>query len=392
MVVGLFVTNGLAIGVWGGSLPAFRARLDAGETGIGILLAVTGIAAVISMQLSGRLSDRFGAVRPSLVGAAVMVVGLSLAAWAPTFGILILAGVLMGLGNGAMDVGMNALGVAVEMASPAPLMSRFHATFSVGSFLGAGIVMLSAIAGVTVESSWIPIAMALVVFVVGMGVVRIYAPKDAMGAQARGEKLDEKRSIPPVAWALGVMALCFGLTEGTGIDWAAIHVTDVMGVSTAEGAVGLVAISLAMLSIRFVGDHIVARFGRSRVVQMGAVVALAGYAGTVFAETMVLVVLSWLLVGSGVGMLAPQIYALAGYIGGGRVLAMVTAFGYTSFLIGPAMIGFVAAHVGIQLAMVVPMVSAVVLITMALVGVLRSAEHAGGLSTQVERVLDDDGR
>jgi MFS family permease len=67
-----------------------------------------------------------------------------------------------------------------------------------------------------------------------------------------------------------------------------------------------------------------------------------------------LLLLGWALVGFGVGMIAPQVYAVAGHIGGGRVLAVVVTFGYAAFLIGPAFMGFLVNHVGIHHAMAVP--------------------------------------
>jgi hypothetical protein len=53
-------------------------------------------------------------------------------------------------------------------------------------------------------------------------------------------------------------------------------------------------------------------------------------------------------------MIAPQVYAVAGHIGGGRVLAVVVTFGYAAFLLGPAVVGFLVNQLGIQHAMAVP--------------------------------------
>ena len=126
-----------------------------------------------------------------------------------------------------------------------------------------------------------------------------------------------------------------------------------------------------MVAIRLAGDHIVARFGRHRVVQVGAITAAIGYAGTLLADSLWPVLACWLVVGLGVGLVAPQIYAVAGHLGGGRVLSLVTGFGYTAFLAGPAVIGFVAHEWGIQLAMLVPLCAALLLSTLAVTRLLR---------------------
>jgi hypothetical protein len=49
---------------------------------------------------------------------------------------------VIGLGNGAMDVVMNAIGVQVGAARQRPIMSFFHALWSIGNFIGAGAILL----------------------------------------------------------------------------------------------------------------------------------------------------------------------------------------------------------------------------------------------------------
>ena len=67
-----------------------------------------------------------------------------------------------------------------------------------------------------------------------------------------------------------------------------------------------------------------------------------------------LLLVGWALVGLGVGMIAPQAYAVAGHLGGGRVLAVVVTFGYAAFLAGPALIGFLVNQLGIHRTIAVP--------------------------------------
>jgi MFS family permease len=111
-----------------------------------------------------------------------------------------------------------------------------------------------------------------------------------------------------------------------------------------------------MVVIRLLGDRLVARFGRRTVVRFGGTCAALGYGTVTLVTALPLLLLGWALVGLGVGMIAPQVYAVAGHIGGGRVLAVVVTFGYAAFLAGPAVIGFLVNHLGLHHSMAVPAV------------------------------------
>jgi MFS family permease len=133
-------------------------------------------------------------------------------------------------------------------------------------------------------------------------------------------------------------------------------VTEVARVDSTTGALGLVAVNGFMVLIRLMGDRLVARFGRRAVVRFGGVCAALGYGTVTLVSGLPLLLVGWALVGLGVGMIAPQVYAVAGHIGGGRVLAVVVTFGYAAFLAGPAVMGFVVNQLGLHHAMAVPAV------------------------------------
>ena len=136
-------------------------------------------------------------------------------------------------------------------------------------------------------------------------------------------------------------------------------------VDPTTGSLGLVAVSGFMVVIRLLGDRLVTRFGRRAVVRFGGVSAALGYLAVTLLDGLPLLVVGWCLVGFGVGMIAPQVYAVAGHLGGGRVLAVVVTFGYASFLMGPAVVGFLVRHLGIHHAMAVPAVLCVGIVALA---------------------------
>jgi MFS family permease len=349
----LFVVNGAIIGGFGGSLPSLRDKLGLDATQIAIMLFCGGAAAIGSMQIGGRLADAIGAREISLAAVPFLIVGMITFGLATVYPIAIIGGVLIGLGNGAMDVAMNAIGVQVEAARQRPIMSFFHAFWSIGTFVGAGaILLLATVLGLKGGAIVTPLAISLAVLAfVALGVLFKITPEAAVVHHTVD---GVKTRIPKVAWILGVMALAFGLSEGTATDWSSLHVTDVAGVDPTTGALGLVAVSAFMVVIRLLGDRLVARFGRRAVVRFGGLCAALGYLTVTLVNGLALLVLGWALVGFGVGMIAPQVYAVAGHIGGGRVLAVVVTFGYAAFLIGPAVVGFLVTQLGIHHAMAVP--------------------------------------
>jgi MFS family permease len=350
----LFVTNGLLIGGVGGSLPALRERLDIGAQGLSLLLFCLAASAVVSMQIGGRLADRIGARPVALVTLTLLALGVGALSLTSSLPWAIVAMVLAGLGNGAMDVAMNSLGVEVEQARPKPIMSRFHAFWSVGNLTAAGTIVL--IARLFDKTGAANVGPSLgTIAVAGLISIAVCVRIVPTGRRIEHTTDGVRTAIPRLAWALGLMAFCFGLAEGTAVDWSSVHVTDVAKIDPSTGALGLVAVSGFMVIIRLLGDRAVARFGRRTVVRVGSVTAIGGYLFTVFAHPLPLLLIGWALVGLGVGLVAPQVYAVAGHVGGGRMLAIVVTFGYAAFLVGPAIIGQLVQHFGIQHAMILPL-------------------------------------
>jgi MFS family permease len=360
----MFVVNGAVIGGFGGALPSLRDKLSLDATQIAIMLFCGGAAAILSMQIGGRLADAIGAREITLAAVPLLSLGMLTVGLAQVYPVAILGSILLGLGNGAMDVAMNAMGVQVEAARQRPIMSFFHAFWSVGNFIGAGAVLLLAVVlGLKGGDIVTPLSLSLAVLTLAsLGILLKITPEAAVIPHT----VDGVRTrIPAVAWVLAVMALAFGLCEGTALDWSSLHVTDVAGVDPTTGAVGLIAVSAFMVVIRLLGDRLVARFGRRAVVRFGGLCAALGYLTVTLVSSLPLLVLGWALVGFGVGMIAPQVYALSGHIGGGRALAMVVTFGYAAFLIGPAFVGFLINQLGIHHAMAVPALLCVGIIALA---------------------------
>ena len=209
---------------------------------------------------------------------------------------LIVGAAVFGLGNGAMDVAMNALGVSVEQARRRPVMSRLHACFSIGNFVGALLVVVL---------GWLVADVGAALVAVEQRAAARRAPARRWPASRRSHRRASAAARTAaaarsraVAWLLAAMAVCFGLTEGTGDRLVVAARRPTSGdVSPSAGAWGLACVSGFMVVIRLFGDAVVERLGRAAVVRFGAVCALVGYLLTAFTSGLAVILVGWCLVG-----------------------------------------------------------------------------------------------
>jgi MFS family permease len=350
----LFGFNGLTMGVFAGALATLKEIFGLSAMQVSGLLVMSGVMAVIAMQSCGRLSDHFGARRFALAGIVPLAIGTTTLALAPNYAAALVGTAFLGLGNGALDVSMNAIAVQVEAARGKGIMSFFHGLWSGGNLLGSGA--LAAAAALTALGSD-GVVKTVLLGATGLGVVVLFAAYKIVPDTQPVTQVDHtgaKVKLPPTIYLLGLMALMFGLGEGSAFDWSGIHVSEVAGVDPAQGALAVTALATAITVVRLMGDLIVAKFGPRLVVRTGAVLAVAGYLIAAFGSGFGLLVVGWAMVGFGMGIVAPQVYSLAGHTGGGRGLATVVTFGYAVFLVGPAILGALVTWLDIQHAMLVP--------------------------------------
>ena len=351
VAVGLtFGMNGLAYAGWFARAPAARSDLGLSVAGFGLLLLCLSVAAIAAIPLAGPLVQRVGPARAVLLGSMSVVLGLIGLAGGTALGSVPLAGaglVLAGMGNSTWDVAMNVEGADVERRLGRTIMPRFHAGFSLGTVLGAGVSALFAAIGVPLSAQlFLTAAVAAITMIL---VVRRFVPHPVVpvGERRSASVLDAWRS--PRILLIGLIMLGFGFTEGTANDWLAISLVDGYRTSETIGAVGFGTFVTAMTVGRLFGGPAIERWGRVTVLRVTAASAAVGLLLVVVNLSVPLALAGGLLWGLGaslgfpIGMSSAADDPLRAAIN----VSVAGAIGYGAFLAGPPLVGFLAQHFGV---------------------------------------------
>ncbi|NUO43813.1 MAG: MFS transporter [Streptomyces sp.] len=387
-----FVLCGTLMGAWVVHIPAIEERVGISHATLGGLLVLLGLGAFLGMQMAGPLTDRLGArvVVPAsgvLCGATLVLPGLAHDPWT-------LAGALLVFGfcNGCLDVSMNAHAVHVEKAYGRPVMSGFHATFSVGGVLAALVGAGAAGAGLNPATGLAAMGAAGIVIAVVSARALLPAADSLDSPSAQTTETSaaaEPRGAKGRIWMLAVLALMVMLCEGAANDWSALHLKDVLGASAATAAFAYGTFAAAMTIGRLLADRLVARFGSLAILRHGAATAAVGITLVALGPWVWAAFTGWALFGLGLSGCVPQLFSAAGHAdpaAAGANVSRVAGLGYVGMLAGPAVIGWLTHLVALNHAFV--LLTLLCATTAAAAGILRTGGDHSTVRAASDRVRE----
>lgn len=352
-----FLLHGILVGAWVPHIPLAKERLEVGPGLFGLALLAFAGGAVCSMPVAGVLINRFGSARLTLVTGLLFCLAFFGPILAPSLPLFVVAGFAMGMMIGSMDVAMNAHGIAVEKALKRPTMSMLHGGFSVGGTLGAflGGALLELYGEMTQT-----VLIALLCAAIQITASRYYLAADA------DKGLSGSHFAWPTKATIGLGLLCFLalMIEGSILDWAAIMMREKFVIDAGFAALGFGFYQGGMAVARFTGDWIRMRVGAVRMVAVSALLAAFGTTIALLAPSPYLAMVAFVFAGLGLGNIAPVLFAGGGRLepdAPGRGIAAVTTLGYSGFLLGPPLIGFVAQVSSLTAALFLTVIAALII-------------------------------
>ena len=331
-----FFAAGFAMACCAPLFPFFKSNVGADEAEFGILLLSLGLGSIIAMPLTGMMAARRGARPLILLGGYGLVVMLPLLALAGSPWALGASLFVFGASLGTIDVAMNVHGAEVEGMEKRPLMSNFHAHWSIGGFFGAGLITV-------LLSLAVPVAVCAALGA-ATALIAMLAARPRLLSVAGKEP--EPFAVPRgIVLLLAVLSGITFLVEGAVLDWGALLIIDRDLASAEKAGVGYILFSVAMLIARLTGDRIVEKGGGFATLVFGGLTTMAGITTVLVAPSVPVALFGFVLIGLGAANIVPVLFSAAGrqtIMPPGIAIAAVTTTGYAGILLGPAMIGFVS--------------------------------------------------
>jgi MFS family permease len=347
----IFFINGFVHANLAARFPRVQELFDIDNGTLGFVLLSSSVGALLAMPFTGWLIIRNGSRRITIFSIFLYCIFVPLVPLMPGLPGLVVLFFIMGLTAGMLDVSMNSQAVMVEKIHEKPIMTSFHALFSIGmvagAFCGALFVKLE-------TTLFVHFAV-----IVGMSV--------AAAAWARYHLIHDKPKekevdgpafrLPNAAMvSIGVIAFCCMLGEGAMADWSTNYMENIALASPALAPLGLSAFALAMTIGRFFGDGARLKFGDRKLMVMCGLISTMGIALTLLFNNPYSVIAGLFIIGIGLSSIVPIAYSIAGNsknLPPGVGLAMVTTVGYSGFLFGPPIIGLLANWQSLRIALMV---------------------------------------
>jgi MFS family permease len=344
-ITAFFALDGFVFAGWVVRIPAVKHQTGASAGALGLALLGVSAGAVITMMLTGRLCRRFGSHPVSVACAALLSLSVVLPPLTHSVTVLGLVLLLFGAAYGGANVAMNSAAVDLVAALRRPVMPGFHAAYSLGGMLGAGLGGL--VAGHLSPSRHlfaIAVVGLLVTGVAGRALLREAAPVPP--ERARGDASAERRPADTHARGLvlvfGLIALCTAYGEGALADWGALHLEQDLDARPGAAALGYSCFALAMTIGRLSGTALLERLGRTRTLVLGGTTASLGMLLGSLAPSLWAALLGFAVTGLGLANIFPVALDRAGALAGAGGVAAASTLGYGGLLLGPPAIGFMA--------------------------------------------------
>lgn len=352
-IIVIFTMSGISISTWFSRTPEVRDLLQANTGTMGLILLGLSVGSIVGLVLSNVFVRKKGGRVAIVISAFLMFLGFTTLATGSTLSsiFVVTAGLfLFGAGSGMCNVAMNLEGTEIEYSIKKTILPILHASFSIGTLIGAGAGILFIHLGVSVLNHLLVIAL---LFFLSILICTRFIPHGT--GKDQHEKQSDTIDDTQTPWlnkrtvSLAMIALCLAFVEGSANDWIPLAMVDGYQVSHSMSTVIYALFLCGMISGRLISGRLIDRFGRVLLLRIAILSAAAGLFLVILKISLVVCMISIFLWGLGASLGFPLTISAAGDDSRYAVkrVSIVTLSGYTASLSGPPILGLLANQVGL---------------------------------------------
>ena len=336
-----FFLHGLCFASWGGRIPDIAAIHHLSEGQLGTLLLMLPVGSIFSMPLASFFVGRFGAKNVLTLAIPFYASALVLVGFAPSITLLVASLILFGLISNHVNVSLNTQAIKLESLYQRPIMASLHGLWSLAGFMGAGLGSLM------ISLKMVPYEHFIFVAILSYLMTAVLC-RHLISDESRVQMTSAKKFQFPQKeiLILGLIAFASMLCEGAMFDWAGVYFKNVLKIEGAMVTAGYVAFMSTMAGTRFIADYFKEKFGFKKILMMSGLLVAVGLFIAVGFNTMISCIIGFLMVGSGVSAVVPLTFSESGRVAPmnpSGAVAVISTIGFLGFLIGPPLIGWIAA-------------------------------------------------
>lgn len=350
-----FIINGFCAGAFVARIPDFKRTLGVSDGTLGASLLFVSIGVFLALGPAGRLAARYGSQPVTFFATLALALSLPLVGALFSLQWLWFSFFLFGFAMATQDVSMNAHAVAVEQGAGRRLMSVFHGMFSVGTLVGG--IIGGALSQLEISPLRQFLALMILIILTANLIRSLFLP-----AEIDKHPISQEKRVrhPFVFWVLGLFGLFAAISEGAAGDWGGVLARDTFNATPFISTLPYIVFCSAMIIGRLSGDYLAHRFGASRVIALGGIIAGTGLLTGLLIGGIPALMTAWFLLGIGLSVVIPLMFSAAGtiatqqyagVIAPSQAVARVSGVSYFGFVIGPPLIGFVAELVALRWAL-----------------------------------------
>ena len=377
-IAAAFLVQGLVFIALTTKLPAIQDKFGLSPLAFSGLMLMLVLCAGAGSLSAEWIAPRRGSALGLRLGFVLIIIALPLLGFSGAVWGLGVAMAIYGLGLGMVDAGTNMQGVALEHEYGRPIMPTFHGAWTLGGILGTLVSLATKDLSLGVSASLLLVLPLLALGAPLLKVGGVIVPIGDDGAEVPWRRI----------LLVGAAIVLFYMVDTATTTWGPTYLDKTFTASNAVVAVATLPYLVASLVARGAGDSLTARYGAAALLRSGTVVAVVGLAIVVFSPAWPIAMLGFLVLGTGIAVIAPLSYSAAALIAResvdsddpiavrakvDAVIARFNQFNYVGAILGSVMTGAVGND-SLRYGFAVPMVL--------VLGILPLAKHFGSRTTR----------